>query len=314
MMGNSILDVFAEGSGEIEEIEEIEDLYNKDHLIRKYNLDSNNETVMKNFDLCLKAEKQMIDDLYHLFTEGWFKDAVTTDRQRIGNLIRRVREKIFNNESLSFKFFPTQSNLVQILYATYKTEVDTKSLGMISAQSARPCMTLTNKNGCLFVKSNVDSKNNVIYKKDKRKTQYRCIADFDPTFCGDIYSYSDNYIKCSVKKLKEYEKDKKCPITGKKRGLERDHRIPVMACRDLGIVPAIIVPEDLITGEIENNFQWMHREHNVLKRSSCEKCLRGDKIKVPPFVEEKQRRGIYISHWCGDCTLCYWYDVASANK
>ena len=141
--------------------------------------------------------------------------------------------------------------------------------------------------------------------------KYRYLIDFDYSFGGSSGD-SDNYIQCNKDKLIKYEKGKQCPVTSKRNGIERDHRMPREACRKTGHPVAIITDKNLNDGTVENDFQWIHRTLNVQKREACNKCLDDRKIKVLPWAIKLIRNGTFIDKFTGNCSQCFWYDIKKA--
>ncbi len=266
-----------------------------DTIIQKYGL-SDNDIIRKHIELVLRAEKEIIEGL--LLSEEFFPIKVI-DRDHINTLV-------FTDECLSYKYFPKQMNHVKVFIANYKRKVPLKSMGLAAPQYSKPLEKLRKNHGCVYERTG--GKGDWTIKENGLTKRH--LIGLDPTF-KTLYD-DKGYLQCNRKKLEEYEKEKECPISGKSKDIERDHRIPLEACRELGIMPATITNESIDDGTIENHFQWLSRENNLVKREACSGCLRGKKIKVLPMAQKKQKEGKFISKWCEDCTECYWYDVEKA--
>jgi len=284
---------------------------NKDEvleIIEQFNLE-NNDKIKKRIDKIIEVEKYCCEALWvnsknlRLNEFGLRMDGDTKEEFR-QSVIRN--EKIFRQDCLDYLYFPdTQAPLSIFILLYKKGPIPATVLSSFNSQYAKQIENLRKRNGCIFTKSREKKS----YEEYKNKIRCRNLLGFDFTF-KDLSI--NGYLKCNKKKLDKYEKNKKCIITGTKRSVERDHRIPCNAARELGILPAIITNESIDNRGIEKDFQYISREINDKKREACIGCLSGDKIKVLPVAEKKQKQGIFISYWCRDCTKCFWYDIIKA--
>jgi hypothetical protein len=89
-----------------------------------------------------------------------------------------------------------------------------------------------------------------------------------------------------------------------------DHRTPVAVTRcDGGTLPEFKSPPSQHKEHNKRFFQPVCRRHNSKKRESCQKCLSGGTIELPP--ELFPYADLYLRQRDGSCSGCYWHNPAT---
>lgn len=217
-----------------------------------------------------------------------------------------TNSKIYDKRLFNYKYFPKRATKeLAIIIACYKRTEPTEKLKEISSQHAATVRTL-NRKGFIFKTTQMKNSGQVRYLFKENGKVCRRIAGFElPPI-----DMSARYIQCSKKNEQKFKKGWRDIMSGKRSGLELDHRTPVEACKKLGIQPKILTDQLIEDKRAKKYFQYLTRDTNTRKREACRKCLDGEKIILPDCIVQaayKQR----FDEACEknkSCVGCFWHD------
>lgn len=135
--------------------------------------------------------------------------------------------------------------------------------------------------------------------------------------CREITGFEDlevdnlkHYFNITAKDQKILSKNRRDPLNSKNVGLQKDHRTPVAACKKLGITPAYLNKDTIVT--FDKNFQFLSVETNTKKRDVCRECINNEAvIFIPDLIIPQcyyKLKWDELNEETQSCIGCFWHD------